>query len=257
VELRDNLFGTVSGSFHVIRVPGGASRHPDSHNTWNNLRGAPQSVQFSSFRDYDLSLGWYWVYFTTTDDSTTQFPLYYTSGSNFAVSEELRQVNQSSVFETDYAVWSETYAVWVQYGRMSLYLPVNDANENTIPDWMERAQPGNETAVTGTYTIDWPSPGSYSPYAVFTRNAGSLTGNYSLKIGSGPTTFGTWTVNHVNGNVTYNRTSGTMSISASINDGPVYSGTATLTLQNHDQATLGQFTLSRAGIASRRAAQQS
>jgi hypothetical protein len=41
VELRDNLFGTVSGSFHVIRVPGGASRHPDSHNTWNNLRGAP------------------------------------------------------------------------------------------------------------------------------------------------------------------------------------------------------------------------
>jgi hypothetical protein len=43
VELRDNLFGTVSGSFHVIRVPGGASRHPDSHNTWNNLRGAPHN----------------------------------------------------------------------------------------------------------------------------------------------------------------------------------------------------------------------
>lgn len=211
------------------------------------LKAWCRSVTFSGFRDYDPALGYYQVLFTTKDTSTTTFPLTYASGGLTYFSQELRQFNATSVLETDYAVFSEFYGTWVQYGSMALYLPVNDNNGNGMPDWMELENAGNETAYTGTYSIDWPSVGSNTPYCALTRAAGSQTGTYSLRIGTGPTTSGTWGVSQASGSVSYNRTAGTVALSVSINGAPTRTGTASLTLQGNNQSTLGAFALSAAG----------
>jgi len=44
----------------------------------NPAKAWSRSIQLSSFRDYDATFGWYDVYFTTPDGSTTFFPLNYT-----------------------------------------------------------------------------------------------------------------------------------------------------------------------------------
>lgn len=204
------------------------------------LRAWCRSVTLGTLRGFDPGGGYYQVLFTTTDNNSANVPRTYTGANGLQGSGEFKQSGTTDYFEAEYLVYYESFGVFGQWGAVSAFLPITDANGNTVPDWMEPANACN-FSINAVMFTDYPNASSVLAPMTFTRAAGSVTGTYTIKAGTAPTLTGTWALSAVDGTATPNRAAGTIALSYGTAP-EVRTASASFTPSGPNQVTIGTFT---------------
>jgi hypothetical protein len=95
---------------------------------------------------------------------------------DITVSSELRRVPGTATHTADFGLWSGGYIA--HDGRITLRLPVRDADFNRIPDLIERDKTFYH-GILGKAFILWPATNTLILEGVFSRAAGSSLGAYT------------------------------------------------------------------------------
>ena len=183
------------------------------------------------------------MYFSTYDGVHTWAR--YQSG--YGRSGELRPDSiTSGTYRSDYDRYWPAYSGFTGYGNISLTIPTTDSDGDGLPDFDDKSRGGSwNTSGSATEYYSGQGTGSYSLNGNFSRSAGSYSGNYSATSSSGVTVSGTFYVNGSTGNVTYDSSAGTLSISGSLFSGNnSFSGSTTYQIVNSSTIQVQGFQVS-------------
>jgi hypothetical protein len=171
------------------------------------------------------------------------------------VSGELRpRASEPGVFETDY--FSSFQGGLSEYGFMLFDLPTNDADANGLPDILQRETTVNASFSAGYGKMDFPGTSSFAFSGQLRRNAGTLRGDYDLRIEVGGRTIdytgGHWSLLRLDGTVEYSRETQNslrliLTLTAGAGSSARLTGSAIYSVPNADQLVLPQLTLTGSG----------
>jgi len=189
-------------------------------------------------------------YFTTPDGRTDQFPRHDIVDGLVWFSQEMVPVGGGK-FAGDYASYA-SFVGWIDQGYFTMNAPTTDSDSNGLADWLQVERSVN-ASISGTLDSDIPSEPNLSYTGNLQRGANQTRGNYSVSIpATGNTYNGDWYVVHISGSASYDRSNNSMTLSIqTVNAfGESYTLTSqsfTYTINDENQITLPQFTLSGSG----------
>ena len=161
------------------------------------------------------------TFFTTYGAGIHGFPAFQTQpDGSFLFSSEFKPVDWAEpLYVASYAV-CESVTNLVEYGFVSLSLPLGDVDQNGLPDILQLDQPGS-TVVTGRWVTSFPALAGAALTGSIERKAGEKTGRYAFCLSNSlvsTTITGAMRLQILTGPVTFSRVEPSVCINADWTD---------------------------------------